>query len=48
MIWFKWWIFDHLPLGRFAPYVFGLLIGSRPNKIKNEKNARQQGGVKNG
>jgi len=27
------WVFDHVRLGRFAPYVFGLIIGRMPHKV---------------
>jgi len=32
---FIWWVFNNIPLGRLAPWVFGLAIGRRPRKIKS-------------
>ena len=35
LIWdFSEW--SGLPLGRFAPWVFGGMIGSKPHKVKQE------------
>ena len=31
---FWWWIFEHISLGRLAPYVLGLALGSRPRRVK--------------
>lgn len=28
------WLFDNVPLGRFAPYVLGLILGRRPRRKK--------------
>lgn len=36
---FLMWIFDNIPLGRLAPYVFGLAIGRKPHRIKTTKAA---------
>ena len=30
---FLWWVFDHFPLGRLAPWIFGLCIGRKPRSI---------------
>lgn len=30
------WIVDNIPLGKLAPYVFGLALGSKPQKVKEE------------
>ena len=31
---FLFWLVDNVPLGRLAPYVFGLAIGRMPTKTK--------------
>lgn len=31
---FAWWLFEVLPLGPLAPYVFGLLIGRWPHRVE--------------
>lgn len=28
------WLFDHVPLGRFAPWVFGLIVGAKPERVE--------------
>jgi hypothetical protein len=28
------WIFDNVPLGPLAPYVFGIIMGRWPHKVK--------------
>ncbi|MBQ0112239.1 MAG: hypothetical protein KBT03_03825 [Bacteroidales bacterium] len=33
-----WWIFDNIPLGKLAPWYFGLLIGRMPHKIYDVEN----------
>ena len=30
------WILDNIPLGRFAPYFLGWLLGSKPEPVKKE------------
>lgn len=27
-----WWVFDNIPMGKLAPYWFGMLIGRWPHK----------------
>lgn len=27
------WLFDHVPLGRFAPWMLGYVLGSRPRRV---------------
>jgi hypothetical protein len=34
---FLMWLIDNVPLGRLAPYVFGLAIGKMPKKVKDQK-----------
>lgn len=29
-----WWLFNYIPLGRLAPWVLGLLVGSRPRRVR--------------
>ncbi len=29
-----WWLFHRIPLGRFAPHVFGWLVGSKPVRVR--------------
>lgn len=31
---FLFWIFNNVPLGPLAPWVFGLAIGRRPRRVK--------------
>lgn len=31
---FLFWLIDNIPLGRLAPYVFGLAVGKKPQKVK--------------
>ncbi len=33
---FLMWIVWNIPLGKLAPLVFGLAIGSKPERINNE------------
>ena len=35
---FLFWLIDNIPLGRLAPYVFGLAIGRKPQKVKGSEN----------
>lgn len=28
------WIVNNIPLGKLAPYVFGLALGRKPQKVK--------------
>lgn len=37
MDWVLFWIIDNIPLGRLAPYVFGLAIGRKPKRIRDKK-----------
>lgn len=36
---FLMWIVWNIPLGKLAPWVFGLAIGSKPERINNENKA---------
>ena len=29
-----WWLFNNVPMGKLAPYWFGMLIGRWPRKVK--------------
>ena len=29
-----WWLFDKVPLGPLAPYLLGLLLGSKPKRVR--------------
>jgi len=31
---FWWWVFEWIPLGRLAPYILGLALGSKPRRVK--------------
>lgn len=31
------WLVWHVPLGRFAPWVLGLALGSRPERVIDER-----------
>ena len=31
------WIVDNIPLGKLAPYVFGLAVGRKPQKVKGNE-----------
>jgi hypothetical protein len=31
---FLWWLFDHVPLGPFAPWVFRLCMGRMPHRVR--------------
>jgi hypothetical protein len=35
---FLMWLIDNVPMGRLAPYVFGLAIGRWPHKVKKTSN----------
>jgi len=35
---FLFWIIHNIPLGKLAPWVFGLAIGRKPHRIKETKN----------
>jgi hypothetical protein len=31
---FLFWVIKNIPLGRLAPYVFGLAIGRKPQRVE--------------
>ena len=33
----------HIPLGKFAPYVFGGMIGGMPHRVKKEDSPAKEG-----
>jgi hypothetical protein len=34
---FLMWIIWNIPLGKFAPYVFGLVVGRAPKKVLDKQ-----------
>ena len=37
---FLMWLVDNVPMGRLAPYVFGLALGRWPHRVEGDKGKR--------